>query len=231
MTIGQSIRKLRTDEGYTQVAFAQVLGVSCSAMSRFEADKLKVSLRRLKQIADVTNRWLILKSDGKTENCSFTIKESVRTITFDQKLQDCYNPLLRYCRKHLTRSEDSAKELTQETLYRALKVHYTLQPEISMLTWLIGIAKKTALKKASKLVYVDEYIETSVITDEIESFFRENHELFKAVEKLPERRRRIYELSAIGCSYSDIAREMSTTENAIKTTMGQIKNKLKTCMA
>jgi DNA-binding NarL/FixJ family response regulator len=54
--------------------------------------------------------------------------------------------------------------------------------------------------------------------------------VFKFVGKLPERRRRIYELAAIGCSYSDIAHELGTTENAIKTTMGQIKGKLKTCM-
>lgn len=230
MTIGEAIRKLRIDEGYTVTSFSQLIGISQPTVSQYELGKINPPINRLKQIAKITGYWFTIKTDGNITHAEFIGKATERKASFDERLKNCYLPVYRYCLKYLVKSEDSAKELTQETLYRGLKLHEQYWSEVSMETWLIGIAKKVNKSRRFKLEYVSDYLETDKITDEIEQYFHENHEVFKLIEQLPERQREIMKLSAIGCSYADIAKQFHTTEKTIKSSAYKIRKRLKTCM-
>jgi len=116
-------------------------------------------------------------------------------------------------------------------MYAALKNHATYIPEGPILTWLIGIAKnmnRTRIKREtnSKLIFVENYIETDRLTDSIEDYFRENKDVFTAIEALPDKNKKAYQLSLIGYSYRDIAKQLGTTEKYVKTMMGKNKRKL-----
>ncbi len=227
MTIGESITRLRKEEGLSGIALAELLGVSGACITRYEKDQLVPPVKRLKQIAKVCNRTFNLKIHPETMHSIFTFRESIRVKSFDEKLQDCWQPLFNYCMKFLSRNQSDAKDLVQETMLTALKMHYSLRADVAIMTWLIGIAKKKALSRKSKLVLVENYLETDKLTNEIEEYFRANVDIWKFITNLTDRRRKIYELAMIGLEYKEIAYQLNTTENAIKTTMGQIRGQLK----
>jgi RNA polymerase sigma factor (sigma-70 family) len=227
MTIAESIEKLMREEGHTTRSFAELFNVCLATVHNWIRGKRTPQVKRLREIASVCNRILELKISKKYIDAKFLLRESPREITFDQKLKECYQPLFRFCRVHLCKSADDTKDLVQETLYAALKHHSTLYPDVSMLTWLIGIAKNISRKKASKLVYVESYIETDLITDEIETYFQNHGDVFRFIEKLTPKRREAYKLALIGLEYKEIAKKLNTTEGTIKTMMGQTKIRLR----
>ncbi len=227
MTIGESITRLRKEEGLSGIALAELLGVSGACITMYENGKRTPNIKMLQRIAKVCNRTFNLKIHPEDMDSIFTFRESVRVKSFDKKIQECWQPLFNYCMKFLCRNQSDAKDLVQETMLTALKMHYSLRADVAIMTWLIGIAKKKALARKSKLVLVETYIETDKLTDEIEDYFRANVDIWKFIANLTDRKRKIYELAMIGLEYKEIAYQLNTTENAIKTTMGQIRGQLK----
>jgi RNA polymerase sigma factor (sigma-70 family) len=227
MTIGESIKLLRKEEGLSARALAELIGVTGSTICQYEKGGVIPPIKRLKQICKACNRSLILKIYPDGLHCKFMLRESVREVSFNEKITECWKPLYSYCIRYLCRNKDDAKDLVQDTLLAAIKAHNTLRSDVGIMTWLIGIAKNLAVKKKSKLSYVEKYIETDLLTNESEEFFRKNVNVWKYVNKINKNRRRIFELSAIGLSYRDIAEQTGSTENSIKNTMCKIRTEIK----
>lgn len=55
MTLGEKIAKLRKQKDWTQDQFAAKLGVHGRHISRWETDRIKPPMKRLRQIADLFN--------------------------------------------------------------------------------------------------------------------------------------------------------------------------------
>lgn len=227
MTIAESIVKLRQEEGLNNISLAALLGISCASVTMYQNGKRVPPLHRLVHIAVACNRNLSLEVISGKVHAKFTLKTTLREISFDTKLHECEPALRSYCRKFLCRNKDDENDLVQEVFVVALTRHFTLRPEVSMLTWLIGIAKNSVKKHASKLLYVESYIEHDHLTDDIENFFRAHTDVFRYIEKLKPSRKKMYELSLIGMEYKDIARQMNTTEGSIKVMMGHTKRQLR----
>jgi len=226
MTIGEAIVRLQKEEGLNNTGLARLLGLSYASISMYASGKRIPNIKRLIHIANACNRNLIIEIISGKVHAKFIMKETVREISFDKKLQECEPGLRRYVLAHLCRNVDNANDLVQDTLFTALRRHDTLFPEVSMMTWLIGIAKNIVRKKASKLVLIESYLETDSITDEIEGYFREHGDVFRFLEKLTPMRREAYKLSLIGLEYKEIAKKLGTSEGSIKTMMGQSKARL-----
>ncbi len=228
MTIAEAITRLRKEERHTGRCLALQLGISSAAISRYEKGGLTPPLKRLKQIATIFKRNLIITITEGEINAQFILKESIRSLSFDKRLTECENGLRAYCRQHLCKNQNETNDLVQDTLYTALRRFDTLYPDVSMMTWLIGIAKNTIKKRASKLIYVESYLETDHITDEIEHYFRQHADVFRFIEKLTPKRREAYKLSLIGLEYKEIAVKLNTSEGCIKAIMQQNKIRLRT---
>ena len=66
LTIGDKLRKLRTEKGYSQEYFADKLNLSQKTISNMENDKSTISIETLKKVASELDIDLIeLLADGK----------------------------------------------------------------------------------------------------------------------------------------------------------------------
>jgi RNA polymerase sigma factor (sigma-70 family) len=227
MTIGEAIIQLRKEEGINNKGLALLLGISYASVSIYEKGKRIPPMHRLVQIATVFKRNLIITIVSNNVQAQFIMKESIRSLSFDKRLAECEGALRGYCWKHLCHTQDDVNDLVQDTMYTALRRYDTLRDDVAMITWLIGIAKNTVRKKASKLVYVESYIEHDRITDDIEEYFRGHADVFRFIEKLTPKRREAYKLSLIGLEYKEIAVKLNTTEGCIKSIMQQNKIRLR----
>jgi len=227
MTIAEAIIQLRKEEGLNNNGLAHMLGVSAACISKYEKGRQIPPMKRLVQIATVFKRNLVITIVTGNIQAQFITKETIRSLSFDKRLAECEPGLRRYCQSHLCRNQEDVNDLVQDTMYTALRRFDTLRADVAMMTWLIGIAKNIVRKKASKLVYVESYLEHESITDEIEDYFRANGDVFRFIEKLTPMRREAYKLSLIGLEYKEIAQKMGTSEGSIKTMMGQSKARLR----
>ena len=227
MTIAESLKRLMHEEGLNNITFAQLLGLAAGTVSRYVSGYRIPNLKRLQQISSVFDRNLVLTFIGGNIHSKFQLREHVREITFDEKLELCRNPLFGYCRNRLHLTKENAEDLVQETMYRAMKLHSTWRPEVAMLTWLIGIAKRAKDRSNSNLSFLDSYIGHEQLTEESEDAFRYNVDLFKYVEKLNPSRKKYYQLYAIGLSHREIAEKMNSNENAVKEKIKNIKRLLR----
>jgi len=125
MTIAESLTRLMHEEGLNNITFAQLLGLSAGTVSRYVSGNRIPNLKRLQQISTVFDRNLVLTFIGGNIHSKFQLREHVREITFDEKLELCRNPLFGYCRNRLHMTKENAEDLVQETMYRAMKLHST----------------------------------------------------------------------------------------------------------
>lgn len=226
MTIAKALKQLMHEEGLNNISFAQLLGVTPACTSRYIHGSKIPPLNRLIQISQVLNRRITLKIFDKEIQAKFELKELKREVTFDEKLEQCSKPLMSYCLARLHLKKEDAEDIVQETIYRALTMHYTWRPEVSMMTWLIGIAKRIKNRRRRKIVYIENYIESDFLTEEAEEVFRKDVYLFKHIENLDPKSRKYYKLYLNGMPFSQIALEMNTTVNYVKTKIYNLKNYL-----
>ena len=179
--------------------------------------------RRLIQISNVVDRRLILQINNEIIQAKFELKELKREVTFDEKIQQCSLALMKYCISRMHLLKEDAEDTVQETIYRALTMHYTWRPEISMMTWLIGIAKKVKDRRNGRLIYVNNYIESGILSDESEQTFREHSDLFHYIENLNPVNKKYYKLYLNGIPYKQIALQMNVAEFTVKRKIKTIK--------
>lgn len=134
----------------------------------------------------------------------------------------------------LTRSNNLAEELTQETFYRAVKKIDTYKGECKMSVWLCQIAKNLwydYCKKNKKVISVEEELLGSYSTDTTEERVILNDEkisLFRKIQKLDEKTREVIYLRITGeLTFKEIGIILNKTENWARVTFYRGKNQLK----
>lgn len=228
MTIAEALIRLMKEEGLNNLSFAHLLGVNPPCISRYLSGSRIPPLKRLIQISFVCNRRLILEFNNNNPiHARFILRETVRETSFNEKLVQCQNPLMGYCISRLNLKKEDAEDVVQETLYRALTLHETWQREISMLTWLIGIAKNVKNRKASKLIFVENYLEHESMNDEVETVFRKSPNLFNYIEEMKKSSKQTYKLYLSGLPLKEIAIQLNTTEAAVKMRIKNVKKYLR----
>lgn len=223
MTIAEALIRLLKEEGLNNMTFAQTLGMSHGATSRYLHGSRVPPLNRLKQIARVFNRRLDLVIEDDNIKGRFEFRDQKRNQTFDEKIEQCRPALMNYAISRMHLQKNNADDLVQDTILKGLLLHYSWNPEVAMTTWLIGIMKRSRSKFNSRLIYVANYLETEILTDEVEDVFRKNVKLFHYIEGLSKKDREFFKYYANGIAYKEIALVMNTSENYVKVRIQTIK--------
>jgi RNA polymerase sigma-70 factor (ECF subfamily) len=141
------------------------------------------------------------------------------------------NALYHHCFA-ITRDEDVAEDIAQDTFITAYYKLTLYNPQYRLSTWLFRIATNKALnhfkKTAQESRASDEAIESVVSTQPLPHQQAEHTELRQAITQLkPEYRAVISLYYWQGLKYSDIAQAMGAPEGSIKVWMKRAKEQLR----
>lgn len=131
----------------------------------------------------------------------------------------------------ITRNEDLAEELTQETFCQAIKSIHRFDGKSKVSTWLCGIAKNLFLTHLRKHPAHEDIDEVDIPVESAESKALENLgkvELLKKLHCLEEPYREVTYLRAFGgLSFAEIGEVLGKTENWARVTFYRGKEKLR----
>ena len=154
-------------------------------------------------------------------------------LNFEDIYKKYYSTLNKYLFS-LTKSEDLAEELTQETFYKAVQKINTYKGKCKMSVWLCQIAKNLwydQCRKNKKVINIEENLFDVQAQESIESQVISNEEkisLYKKMQKLDEKTREVIYLRITGeLSFKEIATILDKTENWARITFYRGKSKLK----
>ena len=154
-----------------------------------------------------------------------------------QDMEQIYEQYFETVNKYLfclTRNNDIAEELTQETFYKAVKKIDTYKDECKISVWLCQIAKNSwydYCKKNKKVIRLEEElleIQPDETTEEKVISNDEKISLYRKLQKLDERTREVIYLRITGeLSFKEIGMILNQTENWARVTFYRGKNQLK----
>lgn len=155
-----------------------------------------------------------------------------------QNIEEIYVKYFEIVKKYLfclTRNNDIAEELTQETFYKAVKNINSFKGECKISSWLCQIAKNlwyNELKKNKKKVEYNRQLYSEITAnDEIENIVILNDEtqiLLDKIKKLDNNSRNIIILRIMGdMTFKEIANVLGISENCARVTFYRGKEKLK----
>lgn len=227
MTTGQTIKRVRQSEGMTVQTVSILTGLSERFISYIEQDKKKPSLRSLNKLADAFDRVMIIKYTPDSEPVvTFDVRERLRSESFDNRIAKLKDRLYKDCLFLSRNDEEKAKDLTQETICRALIYHYRFNENSQLYTWLFKIAKSVAAESVRNdkyLTFVDEYFETEQQIDELSYYGR----LSKYLNRLSPKAKEVYKLRLLNVGYREIAEKLNITEAGAKSWFWSIKGNIK----
>lgn len=137
----------------------------------------------------------------------------------DILFEECYEDVLRFLRG-LSRNEQLAEELTQETIYRAIKNIHTFKGDSDIRVWLCSIAKNlfyTYCKKQKRLAY-GEACENYGAEEKLFMQMAEDREaalqIHKILHELKEPYKEVFSLRVFGeLSFKEIASLFQKSEH------------------
>ena len=154
-----------------------------------------------------------------------------------QDMEQIYEEYFETVNKYLfclTRNNDIAEELTQETFYKAVKKIDTYKGECKISVWLCQIAKNSwydYCKKNKKVIRLEEElleIQSDETTEEKVISNDEKISLYRKLQKLDEKTREVIYLRITGeLSFKEIGMILNQTENWARVTFYRGKNQLK----
>lgn len=154
-----------------------------------------------------------------------------------QDMEQIYEQYFETVNKYLfclTRNNDIAEELTQETFYKAVKKIDTYKGECKISVWLCQIAKNSwydYCKKNKKVMRLKEElleIQSDETTEEKVISNDEKISLYRKLQKLDEKTREVIYLRITGeLSFKEIGMILNQTENWARVTFYRGKNQLK----
>lgn len=154
-----------------------------------------------------------------------------------QDMEQIYEQYFETVNKYLfclTRNNDIAEELTQETFYKAVKKIDTYKGECKISVWLCQIAKNSwydYCKKNKKVIRLEEElleIQSDETTEEKVISNDEKISLYRKLQKLDEKTREVIYLRITGeLSFKEIGMILNQTENWARVTFYRGKNQLK----
>lgn len=159
-------------------------------------------------------------------------EETAFNTLYQQYANKIYSRLLK-----LTQSEQLADELLQDTFIILWNKRHTINPDLSIKSWLYKVAenevyqlyRKIARDKKLQDHIVSTFIETYSHTEE-GLFYKESQDLLnKAIEQLSPQRKEAFKLCRIeGMSYQEAATQMgvsvSTVSNHLVQATGIVRN-------
>ena len=138
--------------------------------------------------------------------------------------------VFRYLRS-LTRDEDLAEELTQETFYQAIRTSSRFDGSCRVSTWLCAIAKNVLLTYRRKHPETESLEEQSGLTPSAEAEALDGlnrMELIRLMHALPEPGREVMYLRVFGgLSFAEIGEVHGKTENWARVTFYRAKERLR----
>lgn len=145
---------------------------------------------------------------------------------YQQYARTVYRYLLR-----MTRDENLAEELTQETFYQAIRTSDRFDGSCAVSTWLCGISRKvlaTYRRKHPALEDVDEQVIAAPSAEQDALDRQSQLELLRRVHALPEPGREVLYLRLYGgLSFREIGEIQGKTENWARVTFYRAKEKLR----
>ena len=145
---------------------------------------------------------------------------------YQQYARTVYRYLLR-----MTRDENLAEELTQETFYQAIRTSDRFDGSCAVSTWLCAIGRKvlaTYRRKHPALEDVDEQIIAAPSAEQDALDRQSQLELLRRVHALPEPGREVLYLRLYGgLSFREIGEIQGKTENWARVTFYRAKEKLR----
>lgn len=216
MNIAKAIVQLRKDEGLTQKSLALMSCISEVFIRHIEAGIKSPSLKTLRKIADAVDRDLTLTYTPKNKiTCiTFSIPEIPRSKQFDERITALQHRLYTDLLK-MTRNSDVALDIQQEAIFRALLYHYRFNENSQLYTWLFAIARNVYtefLKKSKNIQFVEDYIETAEVNEEIAREVR----IRQYIDRLSPKAKQLYKLRLLNYSYSEIAIKLNITASGAK---------------
>lgn len=155
-----------------------------------------------------------------------------------QNIEEIYDKYFKTVNKYLfclTKNEDTAENLTQETFYRAVKNINKFKGNCNISTWLCEIAKNAyydECRKNKKIKYISDEelatVQSNKSVEEITLDSEEKIELYNRIKKLDKNTREVIILRIIGeFSFKEIGNIVNKTETWARVTFYRGKEKLK----
>lgn len=157
-----------------------------------------------------------------------TIIERIKkgeNYAFEQLYYKYVDKVFYFCLRYLKSRED-AEGLTQEIFIKLWEIRSSLNPELSLNSYIFTIAKNTIFNKNRKKINEKAYkeylrnhldnvydkTENDVMLNEVRSWIN------KAVDELPPQRKHIFKLSRFeGLSYKEISSYLNLSERTVET--------------
>lgn len=151
-----------------------------------------------------------------------------------QPMEDVYRDYAQTVYRYLlglTRDEDLAEELTQETFYQAIRSSGRFDGSCRVSTWLCAIAKRVLLTYRRKHPVTEELDEDSALTPSAESRALDGlnrMEMIRRMHGLPDAAREVMYLRVFGeLSFAEIGEICGKSENWARVTFYRAKERLK----
>ncbi|GGW82838.1 RNA polymerase sigma factor [Salegentibacter mishustinae] len=144
------------------------------------------------------------------------------------KIFEKYHPPIFAYSISLLKSKENAEEIVQEVFMKLWMNSEELDPNLSLKSYLFTIARNLSfnhLKKAANSELLKKEIFHKTTSSENSTFDKVVHNEYaiitmEAINRLPEKRKRIYEMSRLeGKSYSDISEELNISVSTVKSQM------------
>jgi len=140
---------------------------------------------------------------------------------FQHHLANIQTPLLGYAFK-LTRSEEDAKDLLQETIYKALSNIDRFKPSTNLKAWTFTIMRNTFLNliKRNKVVLAEDHdisVERTYGVHNDSESLKDQKDIAKAIEDLPVEFKQPFVMHFEGYKYNEIADELTFLYQKLRT--------------
>ena len=152
---------------------------------------------------------------------------------FERDILQILDDLTRYA-IYLTRNEEAANDLVQETLLRMLSKYDKYEEHGCFKNWAIKIMRRTFLNEiTSKEKYnerfVDgyDYINDDTMHPLVSEYEFSNDDLEKALKMIPPKHAQILTMQMVGYKYVEIAKEMNITMGSVKSSIFVAKGQLR----
>ncbi len=165
---------------------------------------------------------------GKNKNIDQQLVKALRKGNIDafEELFFKYNKKLYYFARGYLGSNEDAEGLVQEVFIKIWERRDDLKEYLSFNSYIFTIAYKTILKhfrkKCREKKYMDQFLSDFIDESNNTSVEVEYNNLLeltnKAIEKLPEKRKRVFKLSRVeGLSNLEIAEELHISKRTVET--------------
>ena len=152
------------------------------------------------------------------------------TQEFEYHLTSIQTPLLGYAFK-LTRSEEDAKDLLQETIYKALTNVHRFTPSTNLKAWTFTIMRNTFLNliKRNKVILAESHdisIENSYGSHNDSESLKDQKDIQLAIDNLPLEFKEPFVMHYEGFKYNEIADELNIPLSKVKNRIHHARKKL-----